>query len=376
MLCQIYGILESAAKDSFHELVCGVGRCSDCPTPDAQPGVHWSPAEASAVVAWHREAAASESAKKQLMTPIGKATPKVKSELPSEDDDNLQKQVRAAVKEALEAKQQEQGIKGAKAKDGGKLRLGRDLREDRPAHPRDHARCFPRHQSGWPTFLHYCPLFSRETEFTNFVSEEIAQIVPVTTRGGVGSQCLPARAIVRAVTATKHDLGFSPSYRVVSNGSAMEVWAFMVRLSHHQRALGTWRGAAVASRMGPLAFSGDKRGRSKALFFAVLNGTSISDPEPVIFSCDPEDWACGQATSEATAKYIISARISFPARLAIVPLLDWLPACMAHDFCNREDPRRARRRLFILCCDPTTVARLRSHTTTLQTGLCAATLFP
>ena len=51
MLCQINGILESAAKD-------------------------------------------------KLMTPIGKATPKVKSELPS-DDDNLQQQIRVAVRQAF-----------------------------------------------------------------------------------------------------------------------------------------------------------------------------------------------------------------------------------------------------------------------------------
>ena len=80
--------------------------------PDARPNVHWSPAEASAVTAWCRRAAALGSSKKQLMTPDVKATPKFKSELPSDDDDNLQKQIRAAVKRALQAKLQGQGIKG------------------------------------------------------------------------------------------------------------------------------------------------------------------------------------------------------------------------------------------------------------------------
>ena len=93
----------------------------------------------------------------------------------------------------------------------------------------------------------------------------------------------------------------------------------------------------LASRLDPLAFSGGKRGRSKALFLAVRNGTSVSDPEPVNFSCGPESWAYGQTTSEATAKDIIFARISIPTRAAIVPPLDWLPACVAHDFCNPED---------------------------------------
>ena len=117
MLFQIYGIFGSAAKDSGHDLAWGwpLLGLSD---PYAPPDVHWSPAEASAVIAWHREAATLESAKKQLMTPVGKATPKVKSELLSDDDDNLQKQIRAAVKQAPQAKQQGQVIKGVKAKDG------------------------------------------------------------------------------------------------------------------------------------------------------------------------------------------------------------------------------------------------------------------
>ena len=44
---------------------------------------------------------------------------RLKSELPSDDDDNLQKQIRAAVKQALQAKQQGQEINSAEAKDGG-----------------------------------------------------------------------------------------------------------------------------------------------------------------------------------------------------------------------------------------------------------------
>ena len=97
-------------------------------------------------------------------------------------------------------------------------------------------------------------------------------------------------------------------------------------------------GAALASRLDPLGFSDDECGRSKALFFAVLNVTSMTDPELVNFSCDPENWAYGQTTSEETAKEIISAHISFPARAALVALPDWLPACVAHGLCNPEDP--------------------------------------
>ena len=110
--------------------------------------------------------------------------------------------------------------------------------------------------------------FSRETEFTKFVSAKIPQSVPVTLQGGVGSRCRPTRAIVRAMTATKHEPGLSPSYRVVSYGPALEVWVLLVRLSRlsngglgppdeialssslcTQRSI--CRGAALASRLDP-----------------------------------------------------------------------------------------------------------------------------
>ena len=90
MLCQIYRILESAAKDSGHDLTWGwpwLGLAD----PDAGPDIRRLPAEASAVIAWNREAAALETAKRQLMIPIGKATPKVKSEHLSDDDDSSHK---------------------------------------------------------------------------------------------------------------------------------------------------------------------------------------------------------------------------------------------------------------------------------------------
>ena len=100
MWCQINGTLESAAEDGGHDLARGW----PLPDPDARQDVQWSPAEASAVISWHRGTAALESAKKQLLATVGKATPKVKSEVPSDDDDNLQKQIRAAVNKAQEAK--------------------------------------------------------------------------------------------------------------------------------------------------------------------------------------------------------------------------------------------------------------------------------
>ena len=46
-------------------------------------------------------------------------------------------------------------------------------------------------------------------------------LMPVTLQGSVGSRCLPARAVVRAVTA-KHELGLSHTCRVPTHDTALE----------------------------------------------------------------------------------------------------------------------------------------------------------
>ena len=125
------------------------------------------------------------------------------------------------------------------------------------------------------------------------------------------------------------------------------------------------RGAALASRLDSLSFIGDKRGRCKALYFAVLNGTAFSDPEPVRFSWDLENSTYGQATTESTAEDIISAPISFTVRAAIVPLLDWLPSCVGHEICNPEDVDAVGDDSSFFDCDPTAVARLIPQNATL-----------
>ena len=87
------------------------------------------------------------------------------------------------------------------------------------------------------------------------------------------------------------------------------------------------RGAAFANGLDPLAFRGDERGRCKALFCVVVNGTIGLRSRPCLFFTQPE----------STANDIIFPRISFAARATVVPVLDWLPACVADDFCNPED---------------------------------------
>ena len=53
------------------------------------------------------------------MAPTGKGTCKAEIANPADDDDRLNMQIRAAAKQAVQAKQQDPVSKGAKAKDGG-----------------------------------------------------------------------------------------------------------------------------------------------------------------------------------------------------------------------------------------------------------------
>ena len=118
---------------------------------------------------------------------------------------------------------------------------------------------------------------------------------------------------MRAVTATMHEPGWSPSHRVVSYGSAMEVLGFRgetVSLpACMQRSI--CRGAAPASRCDALILNGDRR----ALFFAVLNGTSIPDPVTVSCSCDPDNWAYGRCTPrDIRERHHLRSHQLFPSR--------------------------------------------------------------
>ena len=121
----------------------------------------------------------------------------------------------------------------------GKLSWPSLLRDAGQTRLRERAQCFPRHQNGWPMFFALPSSFSGKQSSRNLSARRSPHLIPVTTLGGVGSRCQPAHAIARAVTATKHEPGLSPSRRVVSYGSATEVWALLMRLlSHYQRARG------------------------------------------------------------------------------------------------------------------------------------------
>ena len=183
------------------------------------------------------------------------------------------------------------------------------------------SRQFPRHPSVWPMFFALFSSFSRETEFTKFVSEEIATARSrhASRQRRCGARCNrhEARAGIVALI----------SYCLVrlSNGGL----GLVVRLSHRQCACSEGIDVALASCLDPPAFSGYKRGRCKALSFAVLDGTAISDPEPVRFSCDQRNGP--------TDKLLPSRPQKKPSPLASAsPLV--LPACVADDTCSLEDP--------------------------------------
>ena len=53
----------------------------------------------------------------------------------------------------------------------------------------------------------------------------------------------------------------------------------------------------------------------------------------------------------------------------LVPLLDWLPACVAHDFCSPEDPDALGDDSSFFAVTQQQLARLCSQNATLQTGL-------
>ena len=147
------------------------GRTVRFPTPDQMSFGHPSRPHQSSLGT--REATAFEPVISQLMTPTAETTPRVKSEHLA-DDDSSRKQTRVAVEQAIQAMQQCQSNEGAKAnKKARKMRLGRDLRDDRPARARECARQFSPKFIALVTFLQrhrvheICQRGDRHSSFTS-----------------------------------------------------------------------------------------------------------------------------------------------------------------------------------------------------------------
>ena len=290
MLCQICGILEYAAKDNGHALAWG-SPLLGLSGPDARPDVHWSPGDFSV-------AAALETAKKQLMTPIGEGTAQAKSGNFSDDDldDNLQIQTRAALKHAVQAEQQGQGGKGAMAKDDlDILRRGRDLHDAGPAQLRGRARRFLPNQSGWPLFFAFISFLFHGNKVHNICQRgdrqsscsslfKAALPMPASPRHRARCDRHEARAGIVALT--------SCCLARLSNGGLGPLDDTALSLPACTQRSICW-GAALASRLDATEH--------------LLQIRNLS-----IFPCDPESWSYGRNPPEIAAKEIISARISFP----------------------------------------------------------------
>ena len=112
--------------------------------------------------------------------------------------------------------------------------------------------------------------------------------VPVTLQVGVGSRCRPTRTVCDRHEAQAGIVALKSCCLVRLSTGGLGTLDEIALSSSACTQRSVCRGAAPASRLDPLTLSGDKRGRSKVFFFAVLNGSSVPDPEPVSSSCDPD----------------------------------------------------------------------------------------
>ena len=231
MLCQISGILEYAAQDTG-QIRPEIRSCSDIGRPpgsaedgeEAACGGHWMENERSRTRA--RIAPASTTTTTCESTHRGETCPSRRT-----------------------AGTGRQGRRSQRRR--GKLRPGRDVDDAGPGQLRDRARRLPPIQSGWPISS-----FSSESDFTKFVSEEIATArarytsrrrqnpMPASPHHRARCNLHEARARVLAL--------LSCCLVRLSN----EVWALLMRLLSSpactQRSI--CHGAAPASRLDPLAF--------------------------------------------------------------------------------------------------------------------------
>ena len=244
LLYRIYGMLECATK----------GQMLGLSDSDARPDAHWLPAEASAVIALHREAAALETARTQHKElALARAVPARRS---TRRPFGVTSQPRQAARTGAKAQRPKEAEQIQTLMSSFSRNRVHEICQRRDRH------------SSFPSRLE--------------AASDPAAPTPYPPRS-TSRDCCPHCCLVPPST-----VGLGP------HGETVPLPACMQRRIR--------RGAVLASRLDPLAISGDKRGRCEALFYAVINGTSISGPQPVNFSCDPENWAYGQATSESTAK--------------------------------------------------------------------------
>ena len=185
--------------------------------------------------------------------------------------------------------------------------------------------------------LDHCPLLPAKQGSTNLLATSSPQLAPVTPSCGVGSRCRPARVIVRAVTATKHEPGLSPLHRVVSYGSALGDRALLMRLlSYHQSARG--EAFAVVPPCEPPARQWRQARPQQSPNSCCTHRTSITDSEPVNVSGDPENSSHIRSISKRPSKCFISGYIRLCDRAAVAPLRVGCSVGAARESCDTEDP--------------------------------------
>ena len=96
---------------------------------------------------------------------------------------------------------------------------------------------------------------------------------------------------------------------------------------------------ALASRLDPLASSGDKRGRSKNLLFAVVNGTPQSDQTLLFFLAAQKTGLTDKAPLSQPQETLSLIAPGSPACAAIIPWLLWFPTCGVRFLQSRRSRR-------------------------------------
>ena len=174
----------------------------------------------------------------------------------------------------------------------GRLSFGPGLTDAHTSQLRNPARRFPLRGDGKLIFIAFLSSLSSETRFSNFVRDEFATAcarhtskrrrIPMSTCPRHRARCVRHEARAGTVALTTWCL-----VRLSIGGSGPPDGTFLSPSACTRRS--ARRGAAFASRLDPLLASGDKRGRSKALTFAVFIGTSITDFRTCQFFRLPEN---------------------------------------------------------------------------------------
>ena len=313
-------------------------------------------------------------AKKQPIAPIGKGTPKGAP---------LRRRRQLAKADSRRGKVDPSGEKARTGRQGregqrrrGSLRPGPDLHDAGPARLRDRSHCFPRHQNGWPMFLALMSSFSSETEFTNFVNEEIDTArsrhnsrrrripVPASPRHRARCDRHEARAgnvaLITCCLVPVSNGGLGPPDETALPLPSCTRRNICRGVPQRRAALTRWLSVMINAAAAKPCFSLCSTERTLQIQnVSIFHATQRTGPPLDASLPSPLHHLCTQQLPCPCCKCTITRGAS---RLCGARLL------------QSRGPRHAWSRLLILCCDPTATACLHSQNVTLQTGQHFATL--